>query len=65
MGGVGTDLNQEVNEIEFDSGILYAGGFFSDAGGDGNADLIAKYSGGTWSSLGGAGTGLADCRTSG
>jgi LPXTG-site transpeptidase (sortase) family protein len=38
--------------------VLYAGGAFTDAGGDTDADRIAKFSGGAWSSLGGAGTGL-------
>lgn len=35
--------------------MLYAVGAFSDAGGDANADGIAQFSGGVWSSLGGVG----------
>jgi LPXTG-site transpeptidase (sortase) family protein len=38
--------------------VIYAGGSFSDAGGDPDADRIAQFSGGSWSSLGGTGTGL-------
>jgi hypothetical protein len=40
------------------AGTLYAGGDFIDAGGDPDAQYIAKWDGTTWSSLGGPGSGL-------
>ncbi|QYK51713.1 MAG: sortase [Anaerolineales bacterium] len=58
LGGAGTGLNGTVYDIEFQGGVLYAGGFFTDAGGDPDADYIAKFSGGVWSSLAGPGSGL-------
>ncbi len=58
LGGPGTGLNGEVFSILVDGGTLYAGGNFTNAGGDPDADRIAKFEGGTWTSLGGAGTGL-------
>lgn len=58
LGGAGTGLNSTVYDIEFQGGVLYAGGFFTDAGGDPDADYIAKFSGGVWSSLAGSGSGL-------
>ncbi len=58
LGGAGTGLNPTVYTIVFNGGVLYAGGDFTDAGGDPDADNIAKFSGGVWSSLGGVGTGL-------
>lgn len=58
LGGAGTGLNGSVRDVEFSGGVLYAGGQFTDAGGDVDADYIAQFSGGVWSSLGGAGTGL-------
>ncbi|MCW5877813.1 MAG: sortase [Anaerolineales bacterium] len=58
LGGAGTGLNGTVYDIEFQGGVLYAGGFFTDAGGDPDANYIAKFSGGVWSSLAGPGSGL-------
>ena len=36
------------------SGVLYAGGPFTDAGGDAAADHLAKWSGGAWKAVGSA-----------
>lgn len=58
LGGASTGLDSTVYDIEFEGGVLYAGGFFTDAGGDPDADYIAKFSGGVWSSLAGPGSGL-------
>ena len=58
LGGAGTGLNGSVHDIEFDGGVLYAGGEFTNAGGDADAYRIAKFSGAVWSSLGGAGYGF-------
>jgi len=60
LGGAGTGLNGIVYEINTHNYVVHAGGAFTDAGGDVNADHIAKFSSGAWSSLGGAGTGLND-----
>lgn len=47
-------LNDSVLAMAFDKqGNLYAGGYFTDAGGDGNADRIAKWDGRRWNALGG------------
>jgi len=46
-------LNGTVDALNVDaSGVLYAGGAFTDAGGDANADYIAKWTGGKWKGLG-------------
>jgi LPXTG-site transpeptidase (sortase) family protein len=59
LGGLGTGLNGAfVFDIELSGGVLYAGGSFTDAGGDPDADHIARFNGGAWSSLGGTVTGL-------
>jgi integrase len=48
------DLNWVVYSLALDGGVLYAGGSFTDAGGDTDADNIAQYNiaGGTWSAVG-------------
>ncbi|MBI5825073.1 MAG: CSLREA domain-containing protein [Chloroflexi bacterium] len=50
---LGTGLNNYVNTIAISGADVYAGGAFLNAGGDANADFIAKFSGGVWSALGG------------
>jgi hypothetical protein len=46
-------LNGSVYSLDADtSGVLYVGGAFTDAGGDRNADYIARWSGGSWRALG-------------
>ena len=45
-------LNGAVNAIAISANTVYAGGSFSNAGGDGNANRIAKFDGDTWSALG-------------
>lgn len=46
-------LNDSVLSMAFDKqGDMYAGGYFTDAGGDGNADHIAKWNGKQWQALG-------------
>lgn len=46
-------LNDSVLAMAFDqSGSMYVGGYFTDAGGDGSADHIAKWDGKRWSALG-------------
>lgn len=51
-----TGLNDIVLSIVVDNGYVYVGGLFTDAGGNPNADYIAKWDGGAWSALG---TGLS------
>lgn len=47
-------LNDSVLSIAFDKhGNLYAGGYFTDAGGDDNADHIAMWDGRRWNAMGG------------
>ena len=43
LGGAGTGLNAFVYDIQFSGGVLYAGGGFTDAGGDADADRIAQF----------------------
>ncbi len=50
---LGTGLNGAVYGLTMDAtGNLYAGGAFTNAGGNANADYIAKWDGATWSALG-------------
>lgn len=50
---IGSGLNDTVLAVAVDvSGNLYAGGEFLNAGGDANADYIAKWNGSAWSALG-------------
>ncbi len=47
-------LNDSVLTMAFDKqGNMYAGGYFTDAGGDGNGDHIAQWNGKQWVALGG------------
>ena len=43
--------NTVTNLIEFRDGSVIAGGFFTNAGGDGDADYLAKWNGTAWSTL--------------
>ena len=53
IGGPGSELNSTVFAIAIDEvGRVYAGGEFSDAGGDPNADRIAMWDGSGWNALG-------------
>jgi hypothetical protein len=45
-------LGGPVFALAVSGGDVYAGGGFNDAGGNANADKIAKFSGGEWSALG-------------
>lgn len=49
---LGSGLNNFVKAIYVDGTTIYAGGSFTDAGGDANADYIAKFNGTSWSALG-------------
>jgi hypothetical protein len=50
-------LNGHVNALNSDhSGILYAGGSFTNAGGKPNADFLAQWDGTTWKAVNGAAT---------
>lgn len=48
---LGTGLNGTVTAICVIDDVVYAGGVFTDAGGDSNADYIAKFENGSWSAL--------------
>ncbi len=51
--GTNTDINNIVYALAFGAtGYLYVGGDFTNAGGNANADYIAKWSGSKWESLG-------------
>jgi len=51
--GTNTDINGYVYSLAFDAtGRLYVGGAFTNAGGDANADRIARWNGASWESLG-------------
>jgi hypothetical protein len=50
-------LNLFVNALAVDGPDLYVGGDFANAGGNPEADMIAKWSGGVWSALGSNGSG--------
>lgn len=59
LGGSGSGLGSSVKAFAFDSsGDLVAGGTFTDAGGDPDADRIAVWNGSVWSSIGGPGSGV-------
>ena len=45
-------LSSTVSVVECYDYELYAGGFFVDAGSDGNADYLAHYTGSTWEAVG-------------
>jgi hypothetical protein len=46
-------LNGTVNALDASGpGVVHAGGAFTDAGGDPNADYIASWAGGSWKALG-------------
>ncbi len=49
---LGTGLNATVRSIVISGTDVYVGGYFTDAGGDVNADYIAKWNGSAWSALG-------------
>lgn len=49
---LGDGLNGNVNTIAVNGSDIYAGGVFTDAGGNADADYIAKWDGTTWSALG-------------
>ena len=53
VGGVG--LNDVVFALAVYQGELYVGGSFTDAGGNPNADYIARFDGTDWHSVGGVG----------
>ncbi|QYK51698.1 MAG: sortase [Anaerolineales bacterium] len=57
-GWLGAGLNGDVYKVAMIDGVLYAGGIFSNAGGDPDGDHVAKFENGVWSSLGGPGSGL-------
>jgi hypothetical protein len=51
--GTNTDINGYVYSLAFGAtGYLYVGGDFTNAGGDANADRIARWNGASWESLG-------------
>jgi hypothetical protein len=51
-GAPGTDsLNGTVSALEETPGGLYVGGIFTDAGGNANADRIARWNGSSWSAV--------------
>ncbi len=59
LGGPGSRLSSTVNSFAFDSnGDLVAGGDFTNAGGDPDADNVAVWDGSSWSSIGGTGSGV-------
>src|SRR6185503_7104233 len=49
---LGSGLNGLVYAIAVDGTDIYVGGQFTDAGGNANADRIAKWNGTSWSALG-------------
>jgi hypothetical protein len=49
---LGNGLNGSVYAIAISGTDIYVGGTFTDAGGDPNADRIAKWDGSSWSALG-------------
>ncbi len=58
--GPGGGPDSEIFELIFDdTGNLYAGGDFTDAGGDQDADHVAVWNGSAWTSIGGPGSGVS------
>jgi hypothetical protein len=55
--GGGAVFNGPVRALAVSNAILYAGGKFTDAGGDPAADYVAKWDGHEWSALGSNGSG--------
>src|SRR5688572_19774294 len=49
---LGNGLNGITFTFVIDGTEIYAGGLFTDAGGDSNADYVAKWDGDSWSALG-------------
>lgn len=59
---LGDGLNDTVVAMVFDdNGNLYVGGTFTNAGGDPNADSIAKWDGSTWSNITPNGAAFGGC----
>jgi hypothetical protein len=52
LAGTGGALNNGVDEIAVDGSNVYAGGRFTNAAGNANADYIAQWTGSAWASLG-------------
>ena len=50
---LGGGLNDAVKAIAVEGADVYAGGSFTDAGGNANADGIARWDGAAWQALGG------------
>ena len=51
--GTNTDIGASVWSLAFgETGWLYVGGYFTNAGGNANADYIARWNGSSWSALG-------------
>jgi hypothetical protein len=64
-GTAGSDsLNLVASALESTPGVLYVGGEFTDAGGNPNADRIAKWNGSSWSAVGTATEQIPDGRVS-
>jgi Secretion system C-terminal sorting domain len=49
---LGSGLNNTVLAIAISGSDVYVGGYFTDAGGNANADRIARWDGNTWNALG-------------
>src|SRR5690606_33803727 len=49
-GWLDAGLNGDVYKVAMLDGVLYAGGIFSNAGGDPDGDHVAKFENGVWSS---------------
>jgi len=49
---LGSGLNSAVAALAMEGSNVYVGGFFTDAGGDPNADYIARWDGTAWNALG-------------
>ena len=49
---LGGGLNEWVFDIEVVGSDIYVGGWFTNAGGNPNADYIARWDGSTWNALG-------------
>jgi hypothetical protein len=55
-------LSSGVNALAVSGADLYAGGGFTNAAGNTNADLIARWSGNAWSAMGGNGAIIGDVK---